>query len=219
MTARTAARGARADADGARRISKAERRRIAQRRASRRRTAYIALAAVSFLAAAIFVRQSSSAGKTPASVPPGAVRAVSTTPFPSSDGGTLAMSQFSGAPLVLYFYEGQSCGACQTQMVEIQGAMAELEAMGAHVLGVTMDPVGVSASVAAQLHLSYPIVEDVDHQLGSAMGTYEASGHMGAVDQHSVVVLGPDGSVLWRQLAGTTMYVAPSEIVDAVRAA
>ena len=42
---------------------------------------------------------------------------------------------------------------------------------------------------------------------------------MGAVDQHSVVVLGPDGSVLWRQLAGTTMYVAPSEIVDAVRAA
>ena len=129
------------------------------------------------------------------------------------------MTQFLGAPLVLYFYEGQSCGACQTQLLEIQHAMSDLEAMGARVLGVTTDPVGVSTSVAAQLRLSYPIVEDVDHQLGSAMGTYVAGGHMGAVDQHSVVVLGPDGSVIWRQLAGTTMYVAPSEIVDAVRAA
>jgi len=164
------------------------------------------------------VRQTSSSNGAPAAASPGAVRAVSTTPFPSSDGGTLTVSQFSGAPLVLYFYEGQACGACQTQLVEIQGAMADLEAMGAHVLGVTMDPVGVSASVAAQLHLSYPIVEDVDHQLGSAMGTYESSGHMGAVDQHSVLVLAADGSVAWRQLAGTTMYVAPSEIVDAVRA-
>jgi peroxiredoxin len=216
MTARTAAR---TQADRAPRISKAERRRIAERRASRRRTAFIALAAVSFLVAAILVRQSSSASEAPASASPGEIRAVSATPFPSSDGGTLTVSKFSGAPLVLYFYEGQSCGACQTQLVEIQGAMSELEAMGAHVLGVTMDPVGVSASVAAQLHLSYPIVEDVDHRLGSAMGTYESSGHMGAVDQHSVVVLAADGSVAWRQLAGTTMYVAPSEIVDAVRAA
>lgn len=219
MTARTAVRGARMQADRAPRISKAERRRIAQRRAARHRAAFIAVAVVAFVAAAIVVRQTSSSNGAQAAVSPGAIRAVSTTPFPSSDGGTLTVSQFSGAPLVLYFYEGQSCGACQTQLQEIQGVMSDLAATGAHVLGVTMDPVGVSASVAAQLHLSYPIIEDVDHQLGSAMGTYESSGHMGAVDQHSVLVLAADGSVAWRQLAGTTMYVAPSEIVDAVRAA
>ena len=129
------------------------------------------------------------------------------------------MSQFSGAPLVLYFYEGQSCGACQTQMVEIQGAMAELEAMGAHVLGVTMDPVGVSASVAAQLHLSYPIVEDVDHQLGSAMGTTRRAGTWAPSISTPWWCWVRTVACLWRQLAGTTMYVAPSEIVDAVRAA
>lgn len=219
MTARTAAHGARTDADRARRISKAERRRFAERCASRRRAAFVAAIVVGFFAAAVVVRQTSSSDGAQAAVSPGAVRAVSTTPFPSSDGGTLTVSQFSGAPLVLYFYEGQSCGACQTQLLEIQGAMSDLEATGAHVLGVTMDPVDVSTSVAAQLHLSYPIVEDVDHQLGSAMGTYESSGHMGAVDQHSVVVLGSDGSMTWRVLAGTTMYVPPSAIVDAVKAA
>ena len=219
MTSRTAARGAVTNADGKRRISKAERRRIAQRRAARRRTALFASVAVGFIAAAIVVRQNSSSNGQQAAVAPGAVDAVSTTPFPSSDGGTLTLSRFSGAPLVLYFYEGQSCGACQTQLQEIQGIMSDLEDAGAKVLGVTMDPVGVSTSVAAQLQLSYPIIEDVDHQLGSAMGTYVSSGHMGASDQHSVVVLGPDGSVTWRNLAGSTMYVAPSEIVDAVKAA
>jgi peroxiredoxin Q/BCP len=219
MTARTAARGARRNADRTRRISKAERRRIAQRRAAQRRAAFFAVVAVGFVAAAIAVRQNSSSNGAQAAVSPGAVRGVSTTPFPSSDGGTITLSQFSGAPLVLYFYEGQSCGACQTQLQEIQGIMPDLQATGANVLGVTMDPVGVSTSVAAQLHLSYPILEDVDHQLGSAMGTYVSSGHMGATDQHSVVVLGADGSVTWRMLAGTTMYVAPSEIVDAVKAA
>lgn len=219
MTARTAAHTGRAGVDGKPRISKAERRRIAQRRAARRRAVFFAVVAVGFVAAAIVVRQNSSSNGAQAHVAPGAVLAVSTTQFPSSDGGTLTLSQFSGTPLVLYFYEGQSCGACQTQLQEIQGIMPDLEATGAHVLGVTMDPVGVSTSVAAQLHLSYPILEDVDHQLGSAMGTYVASGHMGATDQHSVVVLGPDGSVTWRMLAGTTMYVAPSEILDAVKAA
>ena len=165
MTARTAARGARADADGARRIPR--RRNVWRIRATTRIATPDRLHRArcrefprrcNLRAPELFGRQDAGFR------PPGAVRAVSTTPFPSSDGGTLAMSQFSGAPLVLYFYEGQSCGACQTQMVEVQGAMAELEAMGAHVLGVTMDPVGVSASVAAQLHLSYPIVEDIDHQ-------------------------------------------------------
>lgn len=219
MTARTAAHGARTNADRTRRISKAERRRIAQRRAARYRAVFIAVVAVGFVAAAIVVRNNSSSSGARAQVAPGAVDAVSTTRFPSSDGGALTLSQFSGSPLVLYFYEGQSCGACQTQLMEIQGIMPDLEATGAHVLGVTMDPVGVSTSVAAQLHLSYPIVEDVDHQLGSAMGTYVASGHMGATDQHSVVVLGPDGSVVWRMLAGSTMYVPPSQIVDAVKAA
>jgi hypothetical protein len=42
---------------------------------------------------------------------------------------------------------------------------------------------------------------------------------MGSVDQHSVVVLDGRGEVVWRQLAGTTMYVAPDDILAAVERA
>ena len=145
------------------------------------------------------------------------INRVASTPFQSSDGGTKTLTSLRGRKVVLYFYEGQSCGACQTQLQQLQGQLGELRTEGAVVLAATMDPVGVSTSVARQLHLDYPILEDRDHLLGSAFGTYEASGHMGSVDQHSVVVLDAQGKVAWRDLAGTTMYVAPEEILNAVK--
>jgi Peroxiredoxin len=220
MTARTATRasGNRPSQKTAA-VKKAERRRAAQRRAARIRWLKIAVGVLGFIALAMVIRQGSAPKNDADKVTPEAVQAVATTEFPASDGTSVSLSQFQGAPLVLYFYEGQSCGACQTQLQEIQGAMPELEAAGAHVLGVTMDPVDVSTSVASQLNLSYPIMEDIDHALGSAMGTFAPSGHMGAADQHSVVVLSADGTVAWRQLAGTTMYVAPGDIVGAVKEA
>ncbi len=199
-------------------IRKAERRRAAERRAARKRALQITGAIVVVAALGYLATRSSSGEKAPP-VSLAGIRAVSNTEFPASDGKSVTLSQFAGSPLVLYFYEGQSCGACQTQLADIQKEFPQLQATGAHVLGVTTDPVDVSASVASQLGLSYPIVEDVDHQLGSAMGTFEASGHMGPADQHSVVVLGADGSVAWRQLAGTTMYVAPDAILSAVKGA
>jgi peroxiredoxin len=139
--------------------------------------------------------------------------------FPSSDGGTASLSAFQGSKVVLYFYEGQSCGACQTQLQQLQQQLPALKAEGARVVAATMDPVSVSTSVAQQLGLSFPILEDQDHLLGSAFGTYEASGHMGSVDQHSVVVLDADGNVAWRDLAGTTMYESADDILAAVKAA
>ena len=147
------------------------------------------------------------------------VRQVASRGFPSSGGKTISLETLRGSKVVLYFYEGQSCGACQTQLQQLQQQLPALRAEGARVLAATMDPVDVSTSVAQQLGLSFPILEDQDHVLGSAFGTYEASGHMGSVDQHSVVVLDAAGNVAWRDLAGTTMYVSPEDILRAVKAA
>lgn len=172
-----------------------------------------------FAVVAFAVRSSSTHGSPAGPVEAGAVTAVADTAFPASTGGNVTLAQYRGAPLVLYFYEGQACGACQTQLQDLQAALPSLQPYGASVLAVTTDPIDISTSVASQLGLSYPIVEDVDHALGSAMGTFVSSGHMGAADQHSVVVLGPDGSYAWRSQNGTTMYVAPGDVVAAVEAA
>jgi peroxiredoxin len=199
--------------------SKAARKRREARRRRTKRVLYGGTGALVLVALAFGVRLISPPSSASRPVSAGAVSRVASVRLPASDGTSFSLAQLRGSKVVLYFYEGQSCGACQTQLQELQAALPQLRAEGAQVVAATMDPVGVSASVASQLHLSFPIVEDRGHVLGSAFGTYETGGHMGAVDQHSVVVLNGNGQVSWRDLAGTTMYVAPGDILSAVKAA
>ena len=99
--------------------------------------------------------------------------------------------------------------------------MDAIKAAGGQVVGVSTDPVATSASLAAQLHLGFPIFEDRDHVLGSGFGVFRLpSGmDMGAVDGHSIFVVDASGRLAWKQLAPDTMHVAVNDVVSAVRAA
>lgn len=105
--------------------------------------------------------------------------------------------------------------------MELQGQLDAIKAAGGQVVGVSTDPVATSASLATQLHLGFPILEDRDHVLGSGFGVFRLpSGiDMGAVDGHSIFVVDASGRVAWKQLAPDTMHVPVSQVVAAVKAA
>ena len=105
--------------------------------------------------------------------------------------------------------------------MELQGQLAAIQAAGGQVVGVSTDPVSTSSSLAAQLHLGFPILEDRDHVLGSAFGVFRLpSGmDMGAVDGHSIFVVNATGDVAWKQLAPDSMHVPVDQVVAAVKAA
>ena len=88
-------------------------------------------------------------------------------------------------------------------------------------MAVSTDPLATSKSLASQLHLGFPIIEDRDHRLGSAFDIVNLpSGmNMGPVDNHSIFVLDANGRVAWRQLAADTMHVPVDQVVAAVKAA
>ncbi len=88
-------------------------------------------------------------------------------------------------------------------------------------MAVSVDPLATSASLAGQLHLGFPILQDTAHQLGLAFGVFRlpAGMDMGPVDSHSIFVLGPQGSVRWKQLAPATMHVPVADVLAALKAA
>jgi len=202
-----------------RRLARAERERRLRREALRRRAAVLAiwLGGAAALAGLGLGVRSLGGREAPISAP--AVDRVAEEAFRASDGRNVRLADLRGRKVVVFFYEGAGCGACQTQLQQLESQLPELERLGATVVAATTDPVEVSASVAQQLGLSYPILEDRAHLLGSAFGTYVEGGHMGSVDQHSVVVLDEEGRVAWRQIAATTMWVPPEAILSAVEAA
>ena len=104
--------------------------------------------------------------------------------------------------------------------MELQGQLTAIRAAGGQVVGVSTDPVATSTSVAAQLQLGFPILEDRDHVLGSGFGVFRLpSGmDMGAVDGHSIFVVDASGHVAWKQLAPDSMHVPVDQVVAAVKA-
>jgi len=88
-------------------------------------------------------------------------------------------------------------------------------------VAVSTDPTETSKSVVSQLHLGFPILEDRNHELGSAFDVYRLpSGmDMGPVDNHSIFVIDASGRVAWKQLAPDTMHVPVDQVVSAVKAA
>ena len=99
--------------------------------------------------------------------------------------------------------------------------MTEIQSAGGRVVAASTEPLDTSKSLATQLKLGFPILEDPDHRLGSAFDIYRLpSGmDMGPVDNHSVFVIDASGHVAWKQLAPDTMHVPLDQVVAAVKAA
>ncbi len=86
-------------------------------------------------------------------------------------------------------------------------------------MAVSVDSLAASRSLAAQLGLGFPILEDRERGLGSAFGVFRLpSGmDMGPTDSHSVFVIEAGGRVHWKQLAPDTMHVSMDAILAALR--
>ncbi len=84
---------------------------------------------------------------------------------------------------------------------------------------MAVDPLPASRSLAAQLGLGFPILEDQGHALGSAFGVFRLPGgmDMGPVDSHSIFVVDASGRVRWKQLAPDTMHVPMNVILAALQ--
>lgn len=99
--------------------------------------------------------------------------------------------------------------------------MPQIQAAGAKVVGVCVDPVEQSKSVVSQLNLGFPIVEDRNHALGSAFGVFRLPDgmNMGPVDNHSIFVVDATGHLRWNELAPDTMHVPVDHVLAALKQA
>jgi peroxiredoxin len=106
--------------------------------------------------------------------------------------------------------------------VKLQADLSTIRAAGGAVVAATVDPIATSRSVAKQLQLGFPIIEDVNHHLGDAFGDYHlvtGGMDMGPVDNHAVFILDRYGVVRWKDMAGDTMNIDESDILHALRRA
>ena len=79
--------------------------------------------------------------------------------------GTLNLSALVGQPLILYFYPKDATPGCTTQARDFRDLMAEFEALGVRIIGVSRDTLKAHEKFTADECLPFPIVSDTDETL------------------------------------------------------
>ncbi|MBK7351931.1 MAG: thioredoxin-dependent thiol peroxidase [Gemmatimonadetes bacterium] len=119
--------------------------------------------------------------------------------LPAADGATVRLTQFKGAPVVLYFYPKDDTAGCTTEACEFRDRWRAVRATGATVLGISPDPVASHQKFAAKYKLPFPLLADTDHAVATAYGVWGEKSMYGrryfGILRTSFVI-GPTGKVI-----------------------
>ena len=114
------------------------------------------------------------------------------------DGNKVALSQFAGETVVLYFYPKADTPGCTTQACGIRDRNADYEEAGAIVIGVSPDPPDRLRKFADKHDLPFTLLSDADHKVAEKYGVWVEKSmygrsYMGV--QRATFLVGPDGKI------------------------
>ncbi|MEM7136890.1 MAG: peroxiredoxin [Myxococcota bacterium] len=117
----------------------------------------------------------------------------------SSDGGKVALKDFAGQYVVIYFYPRDNTPGCTVEANDFNKALRKFKTRDTVVLGVSKDSIASHCKFADKYKLKFPLLSDPD---GKMLEKYDAWGEknmygkksMGII--RSTVLVGPDGKVL-----------------------
>jgi peroxiredoxin Q/BCP len=116
----------------------------------------------------------------------------------SDTGEEVALSEFRGKPVVLYFYPRDDTRGCTAQACGIRDAWREFERSGAVVLGVSPDSPKSHVKFREKYGLPFTLLADEDHAVSEEYGvwvekSFAGKKYMGV--ERSTFVIGPDGTL------------------------
>ena len=135
-------------------------------------------------------------------------------------GGEAELAGFAGRALVLYFYPKDDTPGCTKQAVGFSERLAEFEAAGAAILGVSRDTLAKHERFAAKHDLAVTLGSDEAGAASEAYGVWKEKAMYGRTYmgiERSTFLIGPDGRIerVWRKVR-VPGHV--DEVLDAVRA-
>jgi thioredoxin-dependent peroxiredoxin len=118
--------------------------------------------------------------------------------LPADSGESVALSQFRGSPVVLYFYPKDDTPGCTAQACGIRDTWGEFQRSGAVVLGVSPDSPAKHTKFREKYGLPFTLLADEDHSVAEAYGvwvekSFAGRKYMGV--ERSTFVIGPDGTL------------------------
>lgn len=78
------------------------------------------------------------------------------------------LSDYAGQYLVLYFYPKDDTPGCTKEACHFRDDMAQLEKLGANIVGLSVDDSASHANFAKKYHLNFPLLADTDGKVAES---------------------------------------------------
>ena len=89
-----------------------------------------------------------------------------------TDGQAVTLKDYSGKWLVLYFYPKDDTPGCTVEACSLRDAHADITALGAHVVGVSMDDAPSHEKFRAKHSLNFTLLSDPEKKAIQAYGAW-----------------------------------------------
>ncbi len=99
--------------------------------------------------------------------------------LPSSTGEEIALSDFKGKRVVLYFYPRADTPGCTRQACGFNDTLDQYKKADVVVLGISPDPVADVKKFSDKFHLGFPLLADADHAVAERYGVWQEKTMMG----------------------------------------
>lgn len=119
--------------------------------------------------------------------------------LPSDCGSTLALSDFAGKKLVLFFYPRANTTGCTREAIDFTRLAKTFAECQTALLGVSADPPKVQEAFRKKHQLSTPLVSDEGHAMLEAYGVWGKKSMYGKIFHgilRTTVLIGADGRIL-----------------------
>jgi peroxiredoxin Q/BCP len=129
----------------------------------------------------------------------------------------VALGDFAGRKLLVYFYPKADTPGCTTQSCAVRDARPDLAGLGVDVVGISPDEPAAQARFDDKFSLGHPLLSDPDHAVAQAWGVWGeksmyGKSYMGIV--RSAFLLDERGII-----EAAFYKISPKDTVPAVRRA
>ena len=118
--------------------------------------------------------------------------------LPRDGGGTVALGDFKGKSVVLFFYPKDDTSGCTTESIAFSGLLSEFSQAGTVVIGMSPDSVKKHDKFAKKYDLSVILASDEDLSVLNSYGVWVEKSmygrkYMGV--ERTTLLIGPDGVI------------------------
>ncbi len=125
--------------------------------------------------------------------------------LPDQDGKKVALKDFAGQRVVVYFYPKDDTPGCTKEACQFSDNLSAFRRAKVPVLGISADSAEKHRAFRAKYGLKFPLLTDTDHKVGEAFGawgekTLYGKKTIGVI--RSTFLIGADGKVIrpWYQV-------------------